>query len=104
MKAPRRFCVKEAKEGNLFSWNELLEILDLKDREIWQRFIWKLFKTLLNQQKAKFVDSKQWKKGRTTRRKGDGEKICGQGFMSRDGGRATQFLVVGHPFDMVDAC
>jgi hypothetical protein len=50
------------------------------------------------------VDSKQWKKGRTTRRKGDGEKICGQGFMSRDGGRATQFLVVGHPFDMVDAC
>jgi hypothetical protein len=59
VKAPRRFCVKEAKEGNLFSWNELLEILDLKDREIWQRFIWKLFKTLLNQQKAKFVDSKQ---------------------------------------------
>jgi hypothetical protein len=52
---------------------------------------------------VKFMDSKQWKKGRKTRKRGDGEKICGQGFMSRDGGRATQFLVVGHPFDRVDA-
>ncbi len=77
VKAPRRFCVKEVKEGNLLSWNELLEILDLKEREIWQRLIWKFFKTLLNQWKVKFVDSNQWKKGRKTRRRGDGEKICG---------------------------
>ncbi len=102
MKAPKRFCVKEAKEGNWFSWNELLEILDLKEREIWQRFIWKLFKTLLNQQEVKFVDSKQWKKERKTRR-GNGEEICGQGSMSKDIGRAMEFLVVGHPFDRVDA-
>ncbi len=34
MKAPKRFCVKEAKEGNWFSWNELLEILDLKERNL----------------------------------------------------------------------
>jgi hypothetical protein len=26
---------------------------------------------------VKFVDSNQWKKGRKTRRRGDGEKICG---------------------------
>ncbi len=56
---PRRFFVNEAKEGNWFSWNELLEILFLKEREIWQRFIWELFKTLLNPQKVKFVDFKQ---------------------------------------------
>jgi hypothetical protein len=102
VRAPRILFV-EAKEGNLFSRNELLEILFLKKKEIWQRFIWKLFKTLLNQWKVKFMDSKQWKKERKTRKRGDGEKICDQGSMSSDGGRATQLLVVGHPFDRVDS-
>jgi hypothetical protein len=48
------------------------------------------------------MDSKQWKKGRKTRR-GNGEKICGQGSISKDNGRAMEFLVVGHPFGRVDA-
>ncbi len=56
-----------------------------------------------NQQKMKFMDSKQWKKGRKTRKRGDGEKICGQGSMSKDNGRTMEFLVVGHPFNRVDA-
>jgi hypothetical protein len=60
-------------------------------------------KILLNQQKVKFILLKQWKKGRKTRRRGDGEKICGQGSMSKDGGRAMQLLMVGHHFDRVDA-
>jgi hypothetical protein len=46
---------------------------------------------------------KKWKKGRKLRRRRDGEKICGQGSIRRDNGRATQFLVVGHSFDKVDA-
>jgi hypothetical protein len=51
---------------------------------------------------VKFVDSKQWKKERKTRR-GNGKEICGQGSMSKDNGIAMEFLVVGHPFDRVDA-
>jgi hypothetical protein len=34
VRAPRKFCVKEAKEGNWFSWNKLLEILFLKERNL----------------------------------------------------------------------
>ncbi len=34
MSVPRRFFVKEAKEANWFSWNELLEILFLKERNL----------------------------------------------------------------------
>jgi hypothetical protein len=78
----------------------LLEILYERERslaylEALQDFIWSM--------KGEVVDLKQWKKGSKTRRRGDGEKICGQGSTSRDGGRVMQLQVVGHPFDRVDA-
>jgi hypothetical protein len=79
VRATKYFCLKEAKEGNWFSWNELLEILFLKERKIWQRFIWKLFKTLLDQWKVKFVD---WRNERREERQE--EDVMERKFVAKD--------------------